>query len=107
MLDKDCILVQKYIANPKTFNDFWENAKTLSWQYFNKGRSDFAFWRDSYGVPYAIHFDKVGIKTPDQIEEFMTMDDTEEKKYVRASNRVVPKINISQYIEDKKKQETV
>ena len=105
MLDKDCILIKNYISNPKTYDDFWENAKTLSYQYSSRSKLDFFSWRDTYGIPYAIHFDMIGIKTAEQIEEFMTIDDTTEKKYVRANILVVPKVNLSAYLEDKKKQE--
>jgi hypothetical protein len=104
MLDKDCILIKNYISNPKTYDDFWENAKTLSYQYSSRSKLDFFSWRDAYAIAYAIHFDKTGIKKPEQIEEFMTEDDTTEKKYVRANKLVVPRINLSEYL-NKKKQE--
>ena len=105
MLDKDCIL-HKYIASPATYDDFWENAKTLSYQYSMRAKSDFAYWRDEYGIPYAIYFDKVGIKTAEQIEEFMTEDDNTEKKYVRANKLVVSRINLSEYLNQKKQEIT-
>jgi len=101
MLDKDCILIKNYISNPKTYDDFWENAKTLSYQYSSRSKLDFFSWMDNYGIPYAIHFDKTGIIKPEQIEEFMTTDDTNEKRYVRANNLVVPKINLSEYLNKK------
>lgn len=100
--------MENYNWEPKTYDDFLHNARQLACKYEMKSKADdFHWWMWEMGVPYATHFHRENFNTPEQIDSFMQAEDTEEKKYVRASKLAAPKIGISDYLEElKKKQET-
>ena len=101
--------MDNYIWEPKTYDDFLHNARQLAYRYEMKSKAnDFHWWMWEIGVPYAIHFHRENIKTREEIDTFMQLEDTEEKKYVRASYSAVQKLSIPEYLDElKKKQETV
>ena len=88
--------MKDYNYNPISYDEFYRNAELLVSRYLKfDGAHDFYNKRDDIAIYHAIEIDKNGYKTIEDINKYFDNKPTAQKD-----------IDVSEYIEIKKKQET-
>jgi hypothetical protein len=87
--------MEEYNFNPKTYNDFYKNAEFIVRKFLNfEDISDYNHKKHNVAIYHTITIDKNNYKTIDDIRNYFSSKPTAQKD-----------MDISDYIELKKKQE--